>query len=123
MIARGEYGYQRVNVATEQRDPNSLINWIERLIRTRKQCPEFGAGSWQILETNELCVFAHCCEWQDKTVIALHNLADRPCTVTLKLQGDKHLIDVFGDRQYEPQSDDCGSVPLEAYGYRWLRVN
>ncbi|WP_289501351.1 hypothetical protein [Gloeocapsopsis sp. IPPAS B-1203] len=48
VIAEGEYGYQRVNVATEQRDPNSLINWMERLIRTRQQCQELGIGSWQI---------------------------------------------------------------------------
>lgn len=123
VIAQGKYGYQRVNVATEQRDPNSLINWMERLIRTRKQCPELGVGSWQLLETDDLCVFAHCCEWQDKAVIALHNLADRACTVTLKLQDDKHLIDVFGDRQYELLSDESRSIPLEAFGYRWFRVN
>ncbi|WP_051038419.1 alpha-amylase family glycosyl hydrolase [Gloeocapsa sp. PCC 7428] len=51
VIAEGEYGYQRVNVATEQRDPNSLINWMERLIRTRKPCQELGTGLWQILAT------------------------------------------------------------------------
>ncbi len=119
----GKYGYQQVNVATEQRDPNSLINWMERLIRTRKQCSEFGVGSWQILETDEPCVFAHCCKWKGKAVIALHNLADRACTVTLKSQDDKHLIDVFGDRQYEPLSDESHFIPLEAYGYRWFRVN
>lgn len=122
-IAQGEYGYQQVNVATEQRDPNSLINWMEHLIRTRKQCPELGYGKWQILETDELCVFAHCCEWQDKAVIALHNLADRACTITLKLPDDKPLIDVFGDRQYEPLTDDSRSIPLTAYGYRWFRVD
>jgi len=122
-VIAGEYGYQQINVATEQRDPNSLINWMERLIRTRKQCPEFGVGSWQILETDEPCVFAHCCKWEDKAVIALHNLADRACRVTLKSQDDKHLIDVFGDRQYELLSDESHSIPLEAYGYRWFRVN
>ncbi|MES1026389.1 hypothetical protein ABN584_26170 [Gloeocapsa sp. BRSZ] len=94
VIAQGEYGYQRVNVASEQRDPNSLINWMERLIRTRKQCQELGTGSWQILETDEPCVFAHCCESQ-RAVVVLHNLADRACSVTLKLPDDKRLIDLF----------------------------
>lgn len=122
-IAKGEYGYQQVNFTTQQRDPNSLINWIERLIRTRKQCPELGYGKGQILETDELCVFAHCCQWQDKAVITLHNLADRGCTVSIALPHDQSLVDVFGDRQYEPLADNSRPIPLEAYGYRWFRVD
>jgi hypothetical protein len=27
------YGYRRVNVADQRRDPNSLLNWTERMIR------------------------------------------------------------------------------------------
>ena len=123
VIKQGEYGYKRVNVATQQRDPGSLINWMEHIIRIRKQCPEFGLGKWQILETDEPCVFAHCCEWQGSSVIALHNLADKPCTARLKSYFDKHLIDIFGDSQYEPLDIDSPSIPLEAYGYRWFRVN
>jgi maltose alpha-D-glucosyltransferase / alpha-amylase len=96
---------------------------MERAIRIHKQCPEFGCGKWQILETDEPRVFAHCCEWEGKTVIALHNLADKACTVTLKSNEYNHLIDVFGDRYYETFDEKSLSVPLEAYGYRWFRVN
>ncbi|MBW4449681.1 MAG: alpha-amylase family protein [Spirirestis rafaelensis WJT71-NPBG6] len=123
VIKEGEYGYKRVNVATQERDPGSLINWMEHIIRIRKQCPEFGLGKWQILETDEPCVFAHCCEWEGSSVIALHNLADKPCTARLKSYFDKHLIDIFGDSQYEPLDIDSPSIPLEAYGYGWFRVN
>jgi len=123
VIKEGEYEYKRVNVANQQRDPSSLINWMEHIIRIRKQCPEFGLGKWQILETDEPCVFAHCCEWQGSSVIALHNLADKPCTARLKSYFDKHLIDIFGDSQYEPLDINSPSIPLSAYGYRWFRVN
>lgn len=122
-IKGGEYGYEKVNVSSQQRDPNSLINWMERAIRVRKQCPEFGWGEWTILETDEPAVFAHCCEWQGKTVIALHNLADKPCRVSLKANNYTHLFDLFGDRQYDSLNGDLSSIPLEAYGYRWFRVN
>ena len=123
VIKEGEYEYKRVNVANQQRDPGSLINWMEHIIRIRKQCPEFGLGKWQILETDEPCVFAHCCEWQGSSVIALHNLADKPCTARLKSYFDKHLIDIFGDRQYESLDINSPSIRLSAYGYRWFRVN
>lgn len=133
IIREGEYGYKQVNVAAQQRDPGSLINWMEHLIRIRKQCPEFGWGKCHILDTDEPSVFAHCCEWEDKAVIALHNLADKACIATLQSNKYKHLIDLFGDRasrstasgdrQYESLNSDSHSIPLEAYGYRWFRVN
>ena len=37
--SRGPYGYEQVNVEAQRRDPNSLLNWIERMIRMRKECP------------------------------------------------------------------------------------
>jgi maltose alpha-D-glucosyltransferase/alpha-amylase len=82
-----------------------------------------GWGEWAILETDEPAVFAHSCEWQGKTVIALHNLADKPCRVSLKANNYTHLFDLFGDRQYDSLDGDLSSIPLEAYGYRWFRVN
>ncbi|MEG4417952.1 alpha-amylase family protein [Microcoleus sp. LAD1_D5] len=122
-IANGEYGYKQVNVVAAQRDPASLINWMERAISIRKQCPELGRGKWHILETDSPSVLAHCCDWQGRTVIAVHNLADKPCTATLKSNEYSHLCDLFGDRLYESLDADSPSIPLEPYGYRWFRAN
>ncbi|MBW4542068.1 MAG: alpha-amylase family protein [Myxacorys chilensis ATA2-1-KO14] len=122
VISEGEYSYKQVNVAQEQRDPAALINWIERIVRIRKQCPEFGYGTLHILETDDPCVFAHCCEWSDRAVIAVHNSADRDCTVTLNSTDYEHLFDLFGDRPYEALNDNK-AIPLSPYGYRWFRVN
>ncbi|GAB1543977.1 alpha-amylase family protein [Scytonema sp. NUACC21] len=122
-ISQGKYGYKHVNVATEQRDPGSLMNWMERVIRLRKQCPEFGRGEWQILETDEPCVFAHCSQWQGRAMIAVHNLADRACVATIKTYKYKHLIELFCNQHYEPINGELLSIPLSAYGYRWFRVN
>ncbi|MBD2432713.1 MULTISPECIES: alpha-amylase family glycosyl hydrolase [Fischerella] len=125
VIKEGEYGYKRVNVATQQRDRDSLINWMERVIGIRKQCPQFGWGKWQILETDSECVFAHCCDWEGKAALAVHNLSDKPCIARLQVQDYKYLFDLFSDSQYEPLDGDgdLSSIPLEAYGYRWLQVN
>lgn len=122
VIAEGDYSYQRVNVAHAQRDPNSLLNWMDRLIRLRKQCPEFGQNKWCLLKTDQPHVFAHCCEWKNKAVVALHNLSNQPCTVKLQTDGYEHLMDIFGDQDYSTPDPDEGIV-LAEYGYRWLRVN
>ncbi|WP_337886546.1 hypothetical protein [Fischerella thermalis] len=79
---------------------------------------------WQILETDSECVFAHCCDWEGKAAIAVHNLSDKPCIARLQVQEYKYLFDLFSDSEYEPLNGDgdLSSIALEAYGYRWLQV-
>jgi maltose alpha-D-glucosyltransferase/alpha-amylase len=64
VIAEGPYGYPVVNVASLERDPKSLVNRIERLIRARKQYPEFGWGEPELLTTSNESVLAYGCTWQ-----------------------------------------------------------
>jgi maltose alpha-D-glucosyltransferase / alpha-amylase len=44
VIDEGPYGYEHVNAAKQRRDPNSMLNWTERIIRMRKEVPEVGWG-------------------------------------------------------------------------------
>ena len=84
-ISGGAFGFERVNVAAQRRDPQSLLNFIERCIRMRKECPEFGRGSSSFIETSHPSVFAHSVQWNDGTIIALHNLSDKACKLELIL--------------------------------------
>ena len=125
MAAGGKFGYKRVNVTAQRSDPDSLLNWFARLIRTRKECPEFGWGGYEIIETGQPTAFAHCCQWDEAgSVVAVHNLSRKPCDVTLKLEVEPgaQFIDMFSDRAYEPLSGRKLSFELSGYGYRWLRM-
>jgi maltose alpha-D-glucosyltransferase/alpha-amylase len=55
--------------------------------------------------------------------MALHNLANQDCTVTLKSVDYQHLFDLFGDRPYELLNGDHKTIQLSPHGYRWFRVN
>jgi hypothetical protein len=35
-----EYGYRMENAVDHRREPHSLSNWTERMIRARRECPE-----------------------------------------------------------------------------------
>ncbi|MBW4693274.1 MAG: alpha-amylase family protein [Lyngbya sp. HA4199-MV5] len=120
-----QFGYHHLNVIAQRRDPASLLNWMERAIRMRKECPEFGWGDWQIIDTGEPTIFAHRCQWRDGVVVAVHNLSSKPCTVTLQLKDDdsKHLIELLEDQSYDLLEDASREVHLEGYGYRWFRVS
>lgn len=123
--AGGKYGYTRANVTEQRSDPSSMLNWFAALIRARKECPEFGWGTATILKTEAPGIFAHCCHWQDGGIaVAVHNLSREPCEVRSDLDpwAREMLIDMFGDRVYEPISAKHDTFQMEGYGYRWLRV-
>jgi maltose alpha-D-glucosyltransferase/alpha-amylase len=45
-----EYGPATVNVRQQRTDPESLLNWFERLIRLRRELPQIGFGEYSVLE-------------------------------------------------------------------------
>jgi maltose alpha-D-glucosyltransferase/alpha-amylase len=44
IVDEGPFSYKEVNVADQRQDGDSLLNWMERAIRIRKENPEFGWG-------------------------------------------------------------------------------
>jgi maltose alpha-D-glucosyltransferase / alpha-amylase len=119
VIKDGDYGYPRVNAADQEQDPESLLNWMKKLIEARKGVPEFGRGVEQFIATDKPYVFALCCEWEGQQVIAIHNLSDQPCRT--KCASDLHegMRDIFSDAEYPPVQGT--EVELNGFGYRWLR--
>jgi trehalose synthase len=121
--AKGRFGPDHVNVAVQRRDNDSLLNWMERLIRRRHESPEFGRGSVTLLETRAPSLFAHRCDWDGSTVVAVHNLGERRVEATLKLGDDVVGVDdMLEARDHDLAKAGQLKVRLDRYGYLWLRV-
>jgi maltose alpha-D-glucosyltransferase/alpha-amylase len=118
------YGYERVNVADQRRDPDSLLNWTERIIRMRKECPEIGWGSFAVLRTNAPAVLAIRYDWRDTSMVTLHNFSGGVQNVKLKVGTDRdaQLVEVFDSRHSRRQNDGMHRIRLEPYAWRWFRV-
>ena len=50
--------------AAQRRDPNSILNWMERMIRMRKEVPEIGWGKFSFIATRTPKVLAMRYNWQ-----------------------------------------------------------
>src|SRR3954452_2777428 len=114
----GEYGPEHVNVAAQRHDPHSLMNWLERLFRRRRECPELGFGALEILDAGAPNVLAHRCDWEGSTVVAVHELAGLETTVALPVDDGQALADLIGGGELELPV----TLELEPYGARWFRV-
>ena len=122
-LTGGAFGPEHVNVAAQRRDPDAQLNWIERLIRRRKETPEFGWGTSTLIETGDPALFAHRCEWQDSTVVAVHNLGRKRAKAVLELGPDALAVDdLLEQREHRLGKEGKLNVDLGAYGYLWLRV-
>jgi glycosidase len=125
-VVEDRFGPMAVNAAAQRRDPDSLLTWMERVIRRRRETTELAWGSWQVLETDVDAVLAHRCDWEGRSVVAVHNLGADPCVVRVEL-GDvpegATLDDLLDER---PALDEIDGTSLElklgGYGYRWYRI-
>ncbi len=123
VIDEGPYGYQHINAAEQRREPNSLLNWMERMIRMRKEVPEVGWGRFKVLESGDNAVLALRYDWRNNSVLFLHNFADEPREINFAtgIKNDDHLINLLASTHSKAQKGKH-RISLEAYGYRWYRV-
>jgi maltose alpha-D-glucosyltransferase / alpha-amylase len=126
VIDDGPYGYEHVNAAEQRQDPNSLLNWTERIIRMRKEVPEIGWGEFKILDVGDYAVLAVRYDWRNNSVLIIHNLAAEPREIEfatgLEADDGDILVSLFsGDHSHRLQNGKH-RICLDAYGYRWYRV-
>jgi maltose alpha-D-glucosyltransferase/alpha-amylase len=114
------YGYQRVNTADQQRDPGSLLNWTERIIRMRKECAEIGWGQWTIVPVRNPHVLVIRYDWRGNAVLVVHNFSPEPQSISVDA-GEDTLVNLLSEEHSRSKSG-VHRLALEAYGYRWFRV-
>jgi len=126
VIDEGEYSYEKVNVAQQRLEQDSLLKWMQHAIHVRAQSPEFGLGKFEMIETDQSSVFAHRCVGEDSDLIALHNFADDAVTVKLTIGDGTFDVMELLDSEDAPNArfqceDEC-EMELTGYGFCWLRV-
>jgi maltose alpha-D-glucosyltransferase / alpha-amylase len=121
-IDHGDYSYHQLNVRDQQKKPDSFLNWLCSLIRTRKQNPVIGAGSWHILKP-----------LNDKTAAWYFQDGKSPLMIVCNLSGEEvytkivadfipqTMKDIFADSEYEDPKD-LNNLLLNPYGFRWIQI-
>jgi trehalose synthase len=118
----GRFGPESTSVSAQRLDMNSQLNWTERLARRRKETAEFGFGRYRLVDTGSSPVLAHSCDWDGRTVIALHNFSSQPQDVDLSAEIGEDVLEVmtlWQDQDYGPPGS---KLTIQPYGYRWLRL-
>jgi maltose alpha-D-glucosyltransferase / alpha-amylase len=126
VISGGPYGFEHINAAIQRRDPQSLLNWTERIIRMRKEVPEVGWGDFAVIPTRNPAVLVMRYAWRNNWVLFVHNFDAKPheiqFPVGLHQEAERLLVNLLTEEHSQGDAHGRHRLVIEAYGYRWYRV-
>jgi maltose alpha-D-glucosyltransferase / alpha-amylase len=120
MVDDGQYSFKHINVDAQQKDPDSILAFIKKLIQLRRANKAIGAGFCTVLDSGSNAVIAHHYKSDHSPLLFLHNLKNKAGRIDMQLgPGLEPLIDLFGG-QGEIITDGRLKIQLEPYGIRWF---
>jgi maltose alpha-D-glucosyltransferase/alpha-amylase len=124
LISNPVYGYQAVNVASQQRTDHSLLNWMRRLIRVRQSTRVFSRGSISFLSPANHRVLAYTRSLHGETVLVVNNLSGTAQVAELDLHGLEGAIpiEMFGHSLFPRIGELPYMLTLGPYNFYWFRL-
>ncbi len=124
VISDPPYGYQMVNVETQEGVASSLLNWVRAIVHLRRKYHAFGRGSFEPIAAGNQRVLAFLRRHGDEVLLCVNNLARHAQYVELDLgEFDGWLPMELWSGQAFPQ---IGTRPylltLSAREFYWFRL-
>lgn len=122
-VADGPGGYRATNVAAQERDPDSLLHWVRRLVATRRTVAALGPGGrCRVLDGGDRRALVLHHERAGAEAVAVHNLADAAVPVRVELPAGGGWRRVWRDRAAagsDAVAAGTWTTTLAPYGYAW----
>jgi len=124
LISNAVYGYQAVNVESQERNSTSLLNWTRRLIEVRRHSKVFGRGSLEFLTPDNHRVLAFTRTLGRDTVLVVSNLAGTAQVVELDLArlAGAIPIEMFGGSIFPRIGEGPYIMMMGPYDFYWFRL-
>jgi maltose alpha-D-glucosyltransferase/alpha-amylase len=121
------YGYQSVNVETQNNDPHSLLNWNRRMLAVRKQQKAFGRGTLKMLSPTNRRILAYTREYtgpdgKTEIILCVANVSRAAQAAELDLSPFAGMVPVemLGGSAFPPVGQLPYLLTLPPYGFYWF---
>ncbi|MBF0813936.1 glycoside hydrolase family 13 protein [Staphylococcus sp. KG4-3] len=105
--------YKAINVASQQQDPNSILNFYKSLIILKKSDDIYTYGTFDLVDKNNEQVFAYTRILNNKKVLIVGNLTNQ--TATFKYNGPINKNNILL-HNYNDEAIDINAIkPFEAF--------
>jgi maltose alpha-D-glucosyltransferase/alpha-amylase len=125
VISDPVYGYQAVNVESEEHDPASLLHWTRNMIRLRRLFRVFGRGTLEFLRPANRAVLAYIRRYEDDDpILCVANLARNVQPVHLDLRAFAGLVpvEILGYTDFPSIGVEPYFLTLGPYGFYWFEL-
>ena len=124
VILDPEYHYESVNVEAQEANPQSLLNWMKRLIRLRKRFQAFGRGTIEFVHPENRKVLAFVRQYREERILVVANLSRFAQFAQLDLPAHAGLVptELFGGTEFPPVTDQPYPVMLGPHGFYWFSM-
>jgi maltose alpha-D-glucosyltransferase/alpha-amylase len=124
LISNPVYGYQAVNVESQRRQENSLLNWTRRILEVRRSTRVFGRGTIEFLRPANHRVLAFVRSLDSEKVLVVNNLSGTAQAVELDLRGLAGAIpiEMFGRSLFPRIRERPYVMTLGPYDFFWFKL-
>ena len=119
------YGYEAVNVESQELDKSSLLHWMRRIINLRKKFRVFGRGQIRYLEPANKKIFAFIRSYESRSVLCVFNLASSVQSVSLDLGefAGHSPADLFSGTQLHQIEESPYTLTMAPHSFYWLSLS
>ncbi|MCO5970852.1 maltose alpha-D-glucosyltransferase [Actinoallomurus sp. WRP6H-15] len=119
------YGYQAINVESQQNNTGSLLHWTRKMIEIRKRHPVFGVGDYTELTASNPSVLAFVREYGQDRVLCVNNLSRFPQPVELDLRRFEgaNPVECMGGVQFPTIGELPYLLTLPGHGFYWFLLS
>lgn len=77
--------YDIINVAQQENDPRSVLNYFRKMVNLRKSDPTLVYGKYTLLDADNPSVYAYTRTWKGKKILVLLNFTDQEAIFDIKI--------------------------------------
>jgi len=118
------YNFQAINVEAQLRSPHSLLRWLRRMIRVRKDHKVFGRGSLELVACENRKIVAYIRKFQDQIALVVNNLSRYVQPMQLDLSQYRGLVPVemVGNTPFPAIGELPYFLTAAPHGFFWFRL-
>ncbi len=124
LISNPVYGYQAINVLSQQRSEHSLLSWMRQIVHLRKSSSVFGRGAIEFLNPANHRVLAYVRQWGNHRILVVNNLSSSAQAAELDLRNWRGFIpiEMFGGNPFPRIGELPYLLTLGPYQFYWFRL-
>ncbi|MBW6519518.1 MAG: maltose alpha-D-glucosyltransferase [Desulfoarculaceae bacterium] len=118
------YGYMAINVEGQERDPSSLLQFMRRMIKLRRQHKAFGRGSLQFLRPENRKVLVYLRRYKSEVILAVANLSRfvQPAELDLSEFRGWVPVEMIGRTEFPAIGELPYFITIGPHSFFWFRL-